>query len=138
MGRRIAILLSLLLLVGGVVVWRARATRHEPPPAFREDAGLPPEDVQPPVLAEPEYQEGGELLLNWSDVDGADEYEVRFYGPDRAEIGKLTPTPSISRLVQPEEIPSGYARGTVLAWDVTALYGGQPIARSRPAALPIR
>jgi len=87
-------------------------------------------------LHAPQIQRGGVILLTWEPLEGADEYQVRLYGEDLAEIVRFQPTgePSLSvdRSMVPSDTPA------VVLWRVAALQSGDEIGLSEPAPLQIR
>lgn len=127
-----------IAVIAAIVVIRGKGGRGERPLALVEGARGTAAAPPGPKLFAPEYEDGGEVLLRWSEVEGADEYQLQIFSPDHTELAKFPPGPSVARLIQPEELPAGYPRGTTLFWVVTAFYGGTPIAHSLTGPLQLR
>ena len=124
---------ALVVVAAGILWW---SPWSQPERVLRDTPqGVPGAGI-PLDLHAPQIQPGNFILLTWEPLEGAEEYQVRLYGEDLAEIVRFQPTeaPSLSldRSKLPEETPA------VVLWRVAALQDGDEIGISEPAPLQIR
>lgn len=80
----------------------------------------------------------GSIHLNWSPLTGADQYQVRIYGPDFGEIYRSTNMMDTSFTVDRAGLPSDLPPSLDLTWRVFALSQGDVIATSAPGSIRTR
>jgi len=69
------------------------------------------------------------IVLEWEALPGADAYRVLVLGPDLSERSRFGPFNGTSASL-PEGVMTGSGAGRMLVWQVVAMRGGDPIARS--------
>ncbi len=111
-----------------------------------EDGRIIPRETQgqeatAPVLLEPEFTAGGEIILRWRAAPGADSYEVLLFGADLKERKRLGAGSDSYLRLRPDQLRgNGILSETdsVLFWVVSAKSGGDEIARSDPGFVRTR
>ncbi len=95
--------------------------------------GAPPartQAVAKPGLLPVAPASGGALRLGWTRVPGAEDYEVRLYSADLAQLAALGPTADTTLVLRPQALPARPRPGETVLWRVYARRGGDEIAYS--------
>lgn len=79
----------------------------------------------------------GRMVLAWSAAPGATQYTVTFLGEDLHEIAQAQAVGSTTLELDRDALPQGLAPGQSVLWRVTALEGGDELARSAAAPLTL-
>jgi hypothetical protein len=96
------------------------------------NAGTGNESLTGLEVDEPQYGEDGSITLSWHAVDGADSYVVSISTADLETTATFGPLAGNTFTIGPDSLPKG--AGNVM-WRVTALSGGDTVAKSAPAVL---
>lgn len=125
------------LLAAGFVVLLAAVfwTTREPEQSTLRDSAPQVESfaLQPAQIAA-----DGSLQLAWSPMSGADQYQVRLYGPDFSEIFRSANTTATSLTIHPDRFAAKLPPTLDLTWRVFALSQGDVIATSPPGSIRTR
>jgi hypothetical protein len=116
-----------VVVIAAALLWRASGPE---PPVLRGGeaaAGF--------VLEAPEVSATA-IRLAWTEVAGAEAYEVRLFGPDLNEIHRSGPVTATHVELDRSALPS-LTPGTSLTWRVIALRGGDVVATSPPGSVTI-
>jgi hypothetical protein len=132
-GPRLAWAFAALIVAGGagVTLWRVYA----PPEAMRASPSQPWSGA-PFASASARPVEGG-VELRWDAVPGATGYRVVFFDPTLRELARLEPTSATTARLRADSLPAGLVRGVVVGWQVEALAGNDPLARTSTRALRV-
>ena len=122
---------ALLVVVMALAVWRPWTADQ---PVFRKDVSTPP-GSRLLITESPEEQPDGSVRLAWQPVPGADSYQLLFRTPELAELAVFGPMTEISFILNRSQFPPDSP--DLVLWQVSALRGGDEIARSRPASLKL-
>jgi hypothetical protein len=87
------------------------------------------------VLHAAEIRGDGTIALSWSAFAGADQYQVRVYGPVFDEVYRSENTPATSLILDRTSLPAGLPATLDLTWRVYALSTGDVIATSPPGSI---
>jgi hypothetical protein len=68
---------------------------------------------------------------------GATGYRVVFFDPTLRELARLEPTSATTLRLRADSLPAGLARDVVVGWQVEALAGNDPLARTCTRALRV-
>jgi DNA-directed RNA polymerase specialized sigma24 family protein len=77
-------------------------------------------------------------VLHWDPVDGADAYQVLFYGRDKQQLAETNPVAIQSLVVGRDQLGAAGATDSLILWQVVALHGGGTIASSRMGTISLR
>lgn len=120
-----------LVVIAAAVFWTSRdpdqGTLRDNTPQIESFA------LEPAQIAE-----NGSLQLSWSPMSGADQYQVRLYGPDFSEIFRSANTTATSMTVDPDRFAAKLPPTLDLTWRVYALSQGDVIATSPPGSIRTR
>jgi hypothetical protein len=127
--RRPAFVVAMVtFVIGAVAVWTLRAPERE---MFRgnrtESTGF--------VLHAAEVDPDRAIHLSWEPVTGADQYEVRVYGPDMAEVYRSAPASETSLTIPRASLPADLPAALDLTWQVYALAQGDVVGSSAPSSI---
>jgi hypothetical protein len=129
--RPLPLLAAGLVVVSAAVYWTSRqpeqSSLRETTPQSRTFALSPAE-----VAAD------GSIHLSWSAMTGADQYQVRIYGPDFGEIYRAPNTTETALNVDRAVLPANLPATLDLTWRVFALSQGDVIATSEPGSIRTR
>jgi len=130
---RLAWAFAALVVVSGasVTLWRVTA----PPVEMRATPSAPWSGT--PFVSEPARPVEGGMELRWDAVPGATGYRVVFFDPTLRELARLEPTSATTMQLRADSLPAGLARGVVVGWQVEALAGNDPLARTATRALRV-
>jgi hypothetical protein len=127
--RRPAFVVALATLVIGVIaVWTMRSPERE---TFRGNETKTAEFVLHPSVVGAD----GAIQLSWAAVAGADQYQVRIYGPDMSEIYRSSPAAETSLTLSRSSLPADLPSALDLTWQVYALAQGDVVASSAPGSI---
>lgn len=125
--RPVPILAAALVVTAAVVFW---STHRPEESSLREGTKESPAFALNPAQVAPD----GSIHLSWSAMAGADQYQVRLYGPDFSEIYRSANTSSTSLSVDRSSLPN-LPPSLDLTWRVYALLQGDVIATSAPGSI---
>ena len=129
--RPVPLLAAGLVVIAAAVFWTSRepeqSTLRDSTPQVASFA------LQPAQIAA-----DGSLQLEWSPMAGADQYQVRLYGPDFGEIFRSANTAATSMTVDPDRFAAKLPPTLDLTWRVYALSQGDVIATSSPGSIRTR
>ena len=77
----------------------------------------------------------GSIHLSWSAMTGADQYQVRIFGPDFAEVYRSANVSETTLVVERSALPANLPPTLDLTWRVSALSQGDIIATSAPGSI---
>lgn len=120
-----------LLVIVAAVFW---TTRGPEPGSLRGSAS----QTQAFALSPAEIASDGSIHLRWSAMAGAEQYQVRLYGPDFREIYRSTNTVATTLDVDHSALPANLPPTLDLIWRVYALSQGDVIAISTPGSIRSR
>jgi len=80
----------------------------------------------------------GSVHLRWSPMTGADQYQVRIYGPDFGEVFRSPDVAQTSFTLDRSSLPNNLPPTLDLTWRVYALSHGDVIATSAPGSIRTR
>jgi hypothetical protein len=126
-----AFALVVVIAGAGTMAWRAQlpgSTMRSAPSSTTAGATFASESSTPA---------GGAVELRWAQVSGATSYRVVLYDAALREIAALAPGRSTSLRLTADSLPAGLAHGALAGWQVEALAGGDPIARSATRGLRV-
>lgn len=86
-------------------------------------------------LNPPHLLDDDRVRLSWQAAEGADSYTVIFLGEELHELARLEAGGKTSLELQPSTIQALPGSGTPVLWRVSALSGGDEIARSRAQSM---
>lgn len=119
---------AIAIVVAGIALW-PRAAGHAPSEALRGGPGVPA-----PVVREARLDATG-LRVAWSAAPGADDYEVRVYSAELAELARMNANGDTVLTVSPPALTFRVVPGQPLLVRVFALQGGAVLADSPPVPL---
>lgn len=119
---------AVAIVIAGVALW-PRAAGRAPSDALRGDPGAPTVAVREARL------DAAGLSVAWSAVAGADDYEVRVYSAELAELARLNANGDTVLTVPPSGLAFRAVPGQPLLLRVFARRGGEAIADSPPLPL---
>jgi hypothetical protein len=126
------------LLAAGLVVIAAAAfwtsSRQPEQSSLRESAP----QAQAFALNAAQVAADGTIHLSWSAMTGADQYQVRLYGPDFGEIYRSPNTSETALTVDRTALPANLPPTLDLTWRVFARSQGDVIATSAPGSIRTR
>lgn len=125
-------LTAAVAVVAATFLWTSRGP--DEPPVLREQTA-PREGI---VLNQAVVGAGGGIHLSWSALPGADQYQVRIYGPDLGEIYRSEATNTTSLVVDRSALPSTLTTALDLTWRVYALATGDIIMTSSPGSIRVQ
>ncbi len=98
---------------------------------------VPPAPGSGLVLDAPRFLPDGALELSWQALPGADEYRLRLLAVDLALLAERGVGTATQLHLAATELAALRAAGAILVWQVEARAGGDPLAISTPAAIPL-
>lgn len=125
------LLVAGLVVIAAAVFWSSRTPEQS---SLRE--GAP--QSQAFALSPAQLTTDGSIQLSWSAMAGADQYQVRMYGPDFGEIYRSDNTTATSMIVDRAALPPSQSSHLDLTWRVYALSQGDVIATSAPGSIRTR
>jgi len=129
---RPAVAFALIAAVLGAVLLGPRLLPHRGADTLR---GGPPAAT----LRLTRFERTGDVVhLGWSAVPGADAYQLRFFSPSLAELGRVGPVTGESRDIPVSELGFPLADGDTVLVRVVGLAGGDVIATSEARVLASR
>lgn len=129
--RPLPVLAAALVVIAAGALWMSRQPEQS---SLRESTA----PSQAFTLSPAQVAADGSIHLNWSPLTGADQYQVRLYGPDFGEIYRSTNTTDTSFTVDRAALPSDLPPSLDLTWRVFALSQGDVIATSAPGSIRTR
>jgi hypothetical protein len=87
------------------------------------------------VLHPADIAADGTIHLSWEPVTGANEYQVRIYGPDMSEIYHSSPAAETSLTLSRSVLPGDLPASLNLTWQVDALTQGDVVGSSAPGSI---
>ena len=121
-----------LIVIAAAVFWSK--SREPETSSLRESTP----QVESFALEPAKIAADGSLELNWSPMSGADQYQVRLYGPDFSEIFRSANTATTSLSINPDRFAAKLPPTLDLTWRVYALSQGDVIATSPPGSIRTR
>ena len=79
----------------------------------------------------------GRVRLAWSPAAHATGYAVVFLGEDLTELARVGDLRTVELVLERDDLPAGLHSGQVVLWRVTAVAGGDEIARSATSPLTL-
>jgi hypothetical protein len=115
-------------VIGAAAVWMLRSPERE---TFRGNRTESTEFALHPAIVAAD----GAIQLSWSPVTGADQYQVRVYGPNMAEIYRSKPAADTSLTLSRSSLPADLPAELNLTWQVYALAQGDVVGSSAPGSI---
>lgn len=125
---RPALAFAALAVVAGIVFVSTRPSPRTGEPVMRGDTTR---TMDARIVA----TEPGKVTLQWSAVSGAEQYELRFYGADLTERGRVNLGTETRVELLAGQLPVGLAAGEVLFWQAVALRGTDVVQQSATASI---
>lgn len=130
MRRPLFAVAAAVAVVAAAFLWTSRGPDE---PVLREHAA--PATI---VLNEAAVDAGGLIHLSWSALPGADQYQVRIYGPDLGEIYRSDASAETSLTIDRSALPATLPPTLDLTWRVYALATGDVILVSPPGSIRVQ
>jgi hypothetical protein len=130
MRRPLFAVAAAVAVVAAAFLWTSRGPDA---PVLREHT------VREPIVLNPAVVDaGGTIHLSWSALPGADQYQVRIYGPDLGEIYRSEVTGETSLTIGRSALPAALPPTLDLTWRVHALAAGDVILMSPPGSVRVQ
>jgi hypothetical protein len=121
-----------LIVIAAAVFW---TQSRQPEPSSLRESTTP---AQAFALDPAQVTGDGDIRLSWSAMKGADQYQVRLYGPDFGEIYRSPSASGTSLEIQRSALPANLPPSLDLTWRVFAISQGDVIATSAPGSIRSR
>jgi hypothetical protein len=115
-------------LVVVMVLWTTRSPEET---VLRDDG----KESRPFAVHTAEVGSDGSIRLSWNPMPGADQYEVRVYGPALGEVYRSPMTTETSLVVERVTLPADLPKTLDLTWRVYALSLGDVVEVSAPGSI---
>ena len=129
--RPVPLVTAALVVIAAGALWMSRQPEES---SVRESTS----PSQAFALAPAQFAADGSIRLSWSPMTGADQYQVRIFGPDFSEIYRSANVPETTLVVERAALPANLPPTLDLTWRVSALSQGDVIATSAPGSIRTR
>lgn len=126
--RPLVLVTSAAVVIAAVALWRMQRPQDD---VLRDGAAT----HAPFALNEAEVRADGSIRLSWTPMPGADQYQVRIYGPEMSEIYRSAATSETMLTIDRSALPARLPPTLDATWQVDALAGGDVIETSAPGSI---